>query len=93
MRGSCIPVSLLLLSVYGARGAIETSSFSDNKCNVVLLSTFLFGSIKYICTEPRALTHLPKVTITVNACVLDLTACVMLWREKNRLHQPERIVR
>lgn len=71
-------------SAYAARGAIEASSFSNNKRNAVLLSTFLFGSIKYIYTEPRALTHLPKVTITVNACVLDLAACVMLRREKNR---------
>lgn len=72
---------------------IEASSFNDNKRNVVLLSTFLFGSIKYIYTEPRALTHLPKVTITANACVLDLAACVMLWGEKNRSYRSERIIR
>jgi len=60
-----------------AHDAIGISSFDDNKRNVMLLSTFLFGSTKiHLHREPRALTHLPKVTITANACVPDLASRV-----------------
>lgn len=83
------PIVCHVLLIVLERDAIGISSFETitNDNNVMLLSTFLFDSIKiHLHREPRALTHLPKVTITVNACVLDLAACVMFWREKNRPH-------
>jgi len=74
---------LLIALVHDAHDAIGISSFDDNKRNVMLLSTFLFGSTKiHLHREPWALTHLPKVTITANACVLDLASRVRHVRKR-----------
>lgn len=55
-----------------------------NSAHVAFYVSFRLYKITFTVRQ-WALTHLPKVTITADACVLDLAACVMFARGEKRI--------